>query len=68
MARRNHRAYLHVPDRTWIATVTFQDGTRITAALHGPNCSEAELRYAREHASTNGGVRAIIVHQESWIR
>jgi hypothetical protein len=37
------------PARRWTATITHQDGRRITTTIHGPNPTEAERRYAREH-------------------
>jgi len=54
-----------VPDRRWIATVTFTDGERITGrittTIYGPNCSEAERRYLQEHRD----VRSVVVQHES---
>ncbi len=53
-----------IPLRQWIATVKFNDGSRITTSIYGRNCSEAELQYVREHT----GVVAVVVHQECGIR
>ena len=51
-----------IPDRHWIATVTYSDGRKITTSIYGRNCTEAENRYVREHPN----VRSIVVHQECW--
>ena len=52
------------PDRRWTADVKFNDGTRITTTIYGRNCSEAELKYCKEHPN----VRSVIVRAEQWIR
>lgn len=59
--KRHINEYL-IPDRHWIATITYQDGRKITASLYGRNCTDAEDRYRRDHPE----VRVIIVHQECW--
>jgi hypothetical protein len=65
MSRRQR--YTLVPDRPFIATVTYRNGQQITTTVHGPNATEAEERYLREDVGKGDWtVTRVIVRAEGW--